>query len=175
MSAKEDAIIGDSMSFASLIEVNGPMIRRIAGSYEADPERRRELEQEMLLAIWRGLPSWRNEGPVRAFLARVAHNRALTHVSREAAAPRRSELDETLPCARPSPHERLEADDMREKLIEAVRTLPLSLRQPASLTLEGFSPAEIGEMMGLNANAVSIRLTRARAALRSLLNPEDQG
>ena len=53
----------------------------------------------------------------------------------------------------------------------ARRALPLSLRQPALLTLEGFAPAEIADMLGLNPNAVSIRLTRAKAALREALNP----
>lgn len=164
--------LGRDAAFEALATEHGPMLRRIAGSYEADPERRRELEQEILLAVWRALPRFRGEAPVKAFLARVAHNRAVTHVAREAAAPRRTPLDEALPSADPSPHDRLEADDLRERLAAAVRALPLSLRQPASLTLEGFSPAEIAAMLGLNANAVSIRLTRARAELRALLNPE---
>ena len=159
-------------AFEALAAEHGPMLRRIAGSYEADPERRRELEQEILLAVWKALPRFRGEAPVKAFLARVAHNRAVTHVAREAAAPRRAPLDEALPSAEPSPHDRLEADDLRERLAAAVRALPLSLRQPASLTLEGFTPAEIAAMLGLNANAVSIRLTRARAQLRALMNPE---
>lgn len=165
---------GRDQGFEALVAEHGPMLRRIAGSYEANPEVRRELEQDILLAVWRALPSWRGEAPIRAFLARVAHNRAVTHVSREAAAPRRSPLDETLPSDAPSPHDRVEADDLRERLADAVRALPLSLRQPASLTLEGFSPAEIAGMLGLNANTVSIRLTRARAELRTLMNPEGQ-
>ncbi|MGQ3069051.1 MAG: RNA polymerase sigma factor [Brevundimonas sp.] len=160
--------------FEALVAEHGPMLRRIAGSYEANPEVRRELEQDILLAVWRALPSWRGEAPIRAFLARVAHNRAVTHVSREAAAPRRSPLDEAIPSDDPSPHDRVEADDLRERLADAVRALPLALRQPASLTLEGFSPADIAGMLGLNANTVSIRLTRARAELRTLMNPEGQ-
>lgn len=158
--------------FEALLAEHGPMLRRIAGSYEADPEVRRELEQDILLAVWRALPRWRGEGPVRAFLARVAHNRAVTHVSREAARPRRSPLDETLASDEPTPHDRVEAEDLRERLAGAVRQLPLGLRQPAVLTLEGFSPAEIAPMLGLTANGVSIRLTRARAALRALMTPE---
>ena len=161
-------------AFEALVAEHGPMLRRIAGSYEADPERRRELEQEVLLAVWRALPRWRGDGPIRAFLARIAHNRAVTHVGREAAQPRRTELDEGLASADPSPHERLEADDLRKRLAQAVRALPLSLRQPAVLTLEGFTPQEIAGMLGLNANAVSIRLTRAKAALRETLNPRPE-
>jgi RNA polymerase sigma-70 factor (ECF subfamily) len=148
------------------------MLRRIASAYEADRERRRELEQEILLAIWRALPRYRGDGPLRGFIARVAHNRAVTHVAREAAEPRRQPLDEEAPSDAPSPQETVEASDIQRRLTEAVRALPLSLRQCAVLTLEGFTPAEIAGMLGLNANVVSIRLTRAKAALRTLLNPE---
>ena len=101
-------------------------------------------------------------------------NRAVTHVAREAAEPRRQPLDEETPSPAPTPHDALEALDLQDRLTVAVRALPLALRQPALLTLEGFSPAEIAPMLGLNANTVSIRLTRAKAALRQALNPEDQ-
>lgn len=164
--------VGRDEAFEALLAEHGPMLRRIAGSYEADRERRRELEQDILLAVWRALPRWRGEGPVRAFIARVAHNRAVTHVAREAAEPRRAALDDELPATAPDPAETFEAADLRQRLAEAVRRLPLGLRQPAVLTLEGFSPAEIAGMLGLTANGVSIRLTRARAALRALMNPE---
>ena len=95
-------------------------------------------------------------------------------MAREAAEPRRQPLDESAPSGAPDPHQSFEARHMQERLARAVRALPLSLRQPALLTLEGFSPAEIGPMLGLNANAVSIRLTRAKAALREALDPEDR-
>ena len=74
----------------------------------------------------------------------------------------------------PTPHDALEALDLQDRLATAVRALPLSLRQPALLTLEGFTPAEIAPMLGLNANTVSIRLTRAKVALRDALNPQDR-
>ena len=143
------------------------MLRRIASAYEADRERRRELEQDILLAVWRALPKHRGGAPLRHFIARVAHNRAVTHVAREP-------LDEAAPSDDPTPHDAAEARDLQERLAGAVRALPLSLRQPALLTLEGFAPAEIAHMLDLNANAVSIRLTRAKSALREALNPEDR-
>lgn len=166
--------MGRDQSFEALLDEHGAMLRRIASAYEAGRERRHELEQDILLAVWRALPRYRGEAPLRAFIARVAHNRAVTHVAREAAEPRRQPLDEETPSATPTPHDALEALDLRDRLATAVRALPLSLRQPALLTLEGFTPAEIAPMLGLNANTVSIRLTRARTALREALNPEDR-
>ncbi|MDP3405483.1 MAG: sigma-70 family RNA polymerase sigma factor [Brevundimonas sp.] len=164
--------MGRDQTFEALLAEHGAMLRRIASAYEADRERRRELEQDILLAVWRALPRHRGEAPLRAFIARVAHNRAITHVSREAAEPRRQPLDDETPSDAPTPQDSAETRDLHDRLARAVRALPLSLRQPALLTLEGFAPAEIADILGLNPNTVSIRLTRARAALRQALNPD---
>lgn len=157
---------GASQNFRAVIEAQGPMLLRIAAAYEADPALREELHQEILLAVWRALPAWRGEASLRTFAARIAHNRSVDHVARQASRPRSAVLDETLPSAAPSPLETLERRDARERLLAAVRRLPLPLRQVTIQTLEGFTPAEIAEVLGVNANTVSIRLTRAKAALR---------
>ncbi|KAK0332594.1 hypothetical protein LTR94_024204 [Friedmanniomyces endolithicus] len=128
------------------------MLRRIAGAFEADRERRRELEQEIFLSVWKAIPKYKGEAPIRAFIARVAHNRAITHVAKEASEPRRSPLDETAPSAEPSPLEAAQDRERRDQLDNAVRALPLALRQPTLLTLEVFTPAQIADILGMNAN-----------------------
>jgi DNA-directed RNA polymerase specialized sigma24 family protein len=47
----------------------------------------------------------------------------------------------------------------------ALRGLPLVSRQAVTLTLEGFGPSEIAASLGISANAVSIRLARAKEHL----------
>jgi RNA polymerase sigma factor (sigma-70 family) len=143
------------------------MLGRIAAAYEADPTLREELNQEILLAVWRALPAWRGDASVRTFAARIAHNRAVDHVARQVARPRSAVLDEAWPSPEASPLETLERRDTHARLLDAVRRLPLPLRQVTIQTLEGFTPAEIAEVLGVNANTVSIRLTRAKAALRT--------
>jgi RNA polymerase sigma factor (sigma-70 family) len=142
------------------------MLRRIAAAYEADAALREELNQEILLAVWRALPAWRGDASLRTFAARIAHNRAVDHVAKQATRPRSAALDEAWPSAEPSPLETLEQRDTHARLLAAVRRLPLPLRQVTIQTLEGFTPAEIADVLGVNANTVSIRLTRAKAALR---------
>ena len=73
------------------------------------------------------------------------------------------------PLGEPSPEESLEERDRRERLMRAIHALPLALRQPTVLTLEGFHPREIADILGLEVNAVSIRLTRAKARLKVAL------
>src|SRR5262245_26208754 len=155
--------------FEAIVEEHGSMIARIAASYEADRELARDLTQDVLLAVWRALPGFRGDSSVRTFVARIAHNRAITHVASAAREPEPVELGEGTLCPLPHPEAETIAGDRARRLIEAVRRLPLAYRQVATLTLEDFTPAEIAQTLGLTANAVSIRLTRAKALLRTLL------
>ena len=145
------------------------MIWRIAGSYVADPELRRDLHQEILLAVWRALPKFRRDANEKTYIARIAHNRSVSHVAREASRPRTVEIDPAQPSDTPTPEDAAMKRDRAARLQQAIRGLPLPQRQPVTLALEGFTPKEIAEVMGVNANSVSIRLTRAKKALKEAL------
>ena len=145
------------------------MIRRIAAAHEANASAREDLVQDILLALWRALPGFRGEGSLRSFVARVAANRAVTHVQRAVGRPAAADLPCDLASPDASPESAAIALDETARLAAAVRALPLGLREPALLALEGLSPAEIAGVLGLTPNAVAIRMTRARSALRNLL------
>ena len=164
-----DASRAETTSFEAVARAHGGMLWRIAASYELDADLRRDLYQDILFALWKALPRFRGDCPLPAFAARVAHNRGVSHVAREAARPRARALDPQTPLPEPSPEETLQDRDRRERLMRAVFDLPLGLRQPAVLTLEGFHPREIAGILGLEVNAVSIRLTRAKALLKIAL------
>jgi hypothetical protein len=74
------------------------MIRRIASSYEAAPQLVEDLVQDIYIAIWKSLPSFRGDASVRTFVARIATNRAITHVARARRLPPMLELSESIPC-----------------------------------------------------------------------------
>jgi RNA polymerase sigma factor (sigma-70 family) len=137
------------------------MIRRIALSHESSPHLVEELVQDIYLAIWRALPSFRGAASLRTFVARIATNRAITHLGRRLKIPDPVELNEQIPAFGLSPESQAIANDRRAALISAVRSLPLPYRQTAMLTLEGMEPAEIAAVLGLTPNAVAIRMSRA--------------
>ena len=148
---------------------HGAMIRRIASSHEANPHLAEELVQDIYFAIWRAMPAFRAASSLRTFVARIATNRAVTHVARAARSPRSLELDEHLPAPDESPENQAIAADSGARLAAAVRSLPLAYRQTAMLMLEGLTPREISDVLGISANAVAIRLTRAKTLLRGIL------
>jgi RNA polymerase sigma-70 factor (ECF subfamily) len=156
--------------FDRLLETFGPSIRRTAALYERDPARREDLAQDICLALWQALPRFRGESSERTFVFRVAHNRGATHAWR-----RRRSVTEPLEAADEPRDDSESAEDhlaRRENslaLAQAVLALPVGLRQVTTLALEGLAPREIADVLGLTENNVGVRLTRARAALRTML------
>lgn len=144
------------------------MLSRIAASYEAEPRRREDLLQEINLALWRALPQWRGDASLRTFAARIAHNRAVDHLVRHSKLGE-DVIDERHADTGPDPQRHAEREQVRERLLAAVRRLPLGQRQPVVLALEGFSQQEIGATLGIEENTVAQRLSRARKQLREWL------
>lgn len=163
-------------AFQRLLAENGGALRRVAATYEADPSRQEDLLQEILLALWRALPSFRGESSERTFLFRIAHNRGLSHLLKTKRAPlveletlEEEEQEGLLADPRPDPEKSAARRQDRERLLEAIRALPLLPRQILTLCLEGLSHREIGEVLGLTENHVAVQLHRARHKVRATL------
>jgi RNA polymerase sigma-70 factor (ECF subfamily) len=54
----------------------GAALHRLAGAYEADPDKQRDLLQIVHLALWRSLASFDCRCSLRTWVYRVAHNAA---------------------------------------------------------------------------------------------------
>jgi RNA polymerase sigma factor (sigma-70 family) len=162
--------MGDDRDFEQVLAEFGPALRRLAGSYEPDGDRRDDLAQEIAIALWRALPRFRGDCSLRTFVYRIAHNRALTHVWRRGRS-RATDVAAAEHVVDPaeSPESRVARGQRRERLDVAIRTLPIVHRQVLTLALEDLSHAEIAGVLGIRENAVAVRLTRARQALREAL------
>lgn len=161
-------------TIAEILEQYGPSLRRVAESYELDAALREDLFQEICLAIWKALPGFRGEASLKTFVFRIAHNRGLSHGWRESRLPARLEEPEAVRAAEPSPEDRAVAGAEHRRLLTAIHRLPLITRQVLTLRLEGLAYAEIGEIVGLSENAVTVRASRGRDQLRRLLDPRSR-
>jgi RNA polymerase sigma factor (sigma-70 family) len=159
-------------AFTALLQAHAGLLSRIAASYEADAALRDDLLQDMALALWKALPGWRREGPLKAFVARIAHNRGATHVIGQMRRSPGTALSEHLIDKKLLPDEYTQLEQRRRCLQDAVRRLPLGLRQAVTLALEGFSHAEIAATLGLRVNNVAVRLNRAKSALAAALGED---
>jgi RNA polymerase sigma-70 factor (ECF subfamily) len=151
--------------FHDLLDAHGPSLRRLVRGYEADPDAREELLQDILVALWRALPSFRGDASLRTFVLRIAHNVAARHVARAVRRPRTTELPEALPAEQPDTVEALSQHQRQQALFAAVRALSLADQQVALLHLEGLANTEIAEITGTTASNVGTRLSRIRTRL----------
>jgi len=151
-------------TFDRLLAENGPALTRLAASYTNTPADRDDLVQEIALSIWRGLPQFRGECSERTFIFRIAHNRAVTHVTRRRPQTAAEEID--IPDSAPNPEAGFAREQQSERLRRAVHALPLLYRQVVTLMLEGLDYGEIAQVLGLSESNVGARLSRARQMLR---------
>lgn len=156
--------------FAEVLRTYSGLLSRIAAVYEADSSLRDDLCQDIAMALWRALPKWRGDASMKTFVARIAHNRGASHVLGQTRRPPTSPISEDLPDPDQGPAAHTERALQTAHVRDAVRRLPLSLRQPVTLALEGFSHKEIAEALDISADNVAVRLSRARQALRNILS-----
>ena len=158
--------------FDELLAENGPGLARLAASFTDTPSDRDDLLQEIALAVWRALASFRGECSARTFLYRIAHNRAIAYLARNR--PRFPEASGEIdaPDPAPNPELGLAREQAAERLRRAVHCLPLIYRQVITLTLEGMGYAEIGEVLGISESNVGARLSRARQLLRAAMEEQ---
>ena len=160
--------------FAEVVEGCRGLISRIAASYEADPALRTELIQDIMLAVWIALPSFRGDSSLKTFTASIAQKRSISHVTRRSREPRQVELPDDLISAALLPDEEAVQNDQKKRLAQGIQQLPIPQREAVVLCLEGFSYAEIGQVLGISANAAMLRCQRAKTGLRAILEQRER-
>jgi RNA polymerase sigma-70 factor, ECF subfamily len=145
----------------------GAALERLARAYEADPDRRRDLCQDIHFQLWRSFQLYDAKCSVRTWVYRVAHNTAASHVMRERKVfSSLVTLDEVESI--PDKADREAAADQRinlERLSALVRKLKPLDRQIIVSYLEDLDAASIAEITGLSPAAVAMRIHRIKQLL----------
>lgn len=158
-----------------ILSENAGSLERLAASYARSPADRADLLQDIALGLWLALPGFREACSERTFVLRIAHNRALTFLSKRGVRTEDIEdrANEVVATTGKNPAIVLERGERESRLLAAVRALPVAQRQVVTLLLEGLSQREIADVVGATENSVNVRVHRARTALRVLLSEEE--
>lgn len=146
----------------------GSSLDRLARAYEADPETRRDLLQDIHLQLWRSFAHFDRRCSLRTWVYRVAHNVATGHVVRQ----RRLRTSlvgieeiESLPSK-----ERNEfaagQNQALERLSGLIQQLKPLDRQIIISYLEGMDANSTAEITGLSAANVAMKVHRIKNVLK---------
>lgn len=162
MSPTSDVRNQDDLDEGAVAEY-GPALGRLARGYEADSEKRRDLLQEIHLALWRSFEGFDGRCSLRTWVYRVAHNTAVSWVIRQKRAnlPMAS-LEELDVISVPHDADRRMAVEQLTLLIQRLRPTD---RQVILAWLEGINAAAIGELTGLSAGNVATKVHRIKTFL----------
>lgn len=145
----------------------GSALERLARAYEADPEKRRDLIQEIHFQLWRSFQHFDARCSVRTWVYRVAHHVAATHVLRERRTFSKLVSLEELERLPDTGRDRFAADQRidLERLSKLIQQLKPLDRQVIISYLEDMNAASIAEITGLSPANVAMRIHRIKQIL----------
>ena len=150
-------------------------------------EEAQDTVQEAFLLAFRGLARFEGQSRLATWLHRITVNAALMKLRRRRARPEES-IEPLLPTFQADGHAMrsyrnwpesaetlLERAEIRSLVRSSIDRLSPTYRTVLLLRdIEELDTTEVAAMLGISANAVKIRLHRARQALRELLDPHLQ-
>ncbi len=145
----------------ALLEDHAAAMRRIAGVYAGADGEEEDLYQEILVQVWRSLPSFRGNSTAGTWLYRVALNTALTWRRKASKRASLRAASPPLPGGVPAASH----DSQRSQtaiLTDFLGSLGGPDRSVLLLYMEGLSYQEIADVTGLSVSAVGVRLHRMK-------------
>ena len=154
----------------------GPALDRVAAGYEADPDKRRDLRQDIHLQLWRSFAVFDRRCSLKTWSFRVAHNTAVTYAVREQ---RRNapfvSLDEVeAMLSRGGEDSDLDQRRALERLSLLILKLEPLDRQIVLSWLEGIDAATTAEITGLSPGNVAMKVHRIKTVLARQFHSEKQ-
>ena len=154
--------------YADAVAAFGTALGRLALGYQSDPDKRRDLLQDIHIALWPSLARFDGRCSLRTWVYRVAHNTATSAVlRRQTNAPTLVPLEESLEfvTGEDSTEELFDRRRALDRLHELIRRLRPLDRQVMLLYLEQIDAASIAEITGLSSANVATKIHRIKQIL----------
>jgi RNA polymerase sigma-70 factor, ECF subfamily len=137
--------------FIDLIQKHQNIIHKICNVYENDVSNKADLYQEIILQAWKSYHSFKGNAQFSTWLYRVALNTAITFFKQNK---KQSFIihSETIPDIKEDVSATLQLDKIDKALV--------------MLYLDNYSYDEIGEIIGITANYVAVKMIRIKAKLK---------
>lgn len=162
---------GEEEALAELFRRHQRRLYNLAYRLLRDHQEAEDALQEAMLKVYQHAASFEPKAPVAAWLARITANHCLNRL--RGRVPLESLDDEGAPLTSdpgPTPLQALEEADLSRRLAELLDALPENQRRALVLKqFGGLTYAEIGEVLGVSAQAVDGLIKRARQSLRKAL------
>jgi RNA polymerase sigma-70 factor (ECF subfamily) len=156
--------------FVSLIRENQNLIFKICNSYCADPENRKDLQQEILIQLWKSFAKFDGRVKISTWMYKVALNTAIFYFRNNSKHDNNKvPLDATIiSLAHTEPEPELDERIMLlNKFIGQLNELDKALML---LYLDDNKQKDIAEILGLSETNVATKISRIKKTLKEQFN-----
>lgn len=153
--------------FDDIVKQHSASIYRICHAYLYDASYAADLYQEILLQVWKSLPSYRGAAAISTWVYRIAINTAITFnhsTTRLKATPLFSGHDQVA-----DNNQQSDKESQLGMLHRAIATLGADDRLLITLLLEGLSYKEIAEVSGITVTNTGARISRIKNRLQKTM------
>lgn len=152
----------EEQRFTKLVQQHKDTIYSVCLMFAEDQDDVNDLMQEVLIRLWNGFCSYQGTGDVRGWIWRVTMNTCITQNEKRKKDKERQPLFEDMINA--------QSEDNRQirMLHDRIHRLQPFDRAIIMLWLEDLSYEEIGQIVGITAKNVSVRLVRIKEQLKSM-------
>ncbi|MBR7103122.1 MAG: sigma-70 family RNA polymerase sigma factor [Tidjanibacter sp.] len=154
--------------FTSMVEEQKQTIYMICYLFSKNPTEVEELYQDVLINLWKGFSAFEGRSSVRTWVWRVSLNTCITwqRKSRKKRLPLELSVDL---------YNDTDSDTRQIKMLhDRISQLGPFDRAIVLLWLENMTYEEIGEIVGISAKNVSVRLFRIKEQLRQMSNKHSE-
>jgi RNA polymerase sigma factor (sigma-70 family) len=149
--------------FISLLNQHQKIIYKVCNLYMDRHSEREDLFQEITLQAWKAYGNFRGDAKFSTWLYRVALNTAITFFRKEKTKPAIFSTD-TLPDQMEESVDPVE--EQVRAMYAAIGDLSKIDKAIVMLYLEDYNYIDIGEMMGITANNVAVKMNRIKSKLK---------
>ena len=167
---------GDLAAFEQLVQQNEKRVYAVALRSSGSPEDAADITQEVFLRAWRSIEDFRGDSGFATWLFRIAMNLCVDFARHKRAQPQfqpltgEDDAERPIPDPAPTPEEHLENSELGRELAAALGEVSEEHRRIVLLRdVSGLSYTEIAEALEISEGTVKSRLSRARIALRMVL------
>lgn len=155
----------NEQEFARIVKENKSTIYTVCYMFSNDEDEVNDMFQDTLVNLWKGFASFRKESKASTWIYRVALN---TCISAERKKKRRKEERLSMNI---NLYEDADDDSRQvQQLHKLIGRLGLVDRALVLMWLENMSYDEIGDILGISAKNVSVKLVRIKEKLKNINN-----
>lgn len=169
----QQAVRGSQQAFRAIVEANQGFVYAVAFRFVNDPRDAEDITQEVFVRLWKKLHTYKPDVKLTTWLYKIVTNRCLDFLKSRHGRQRKNKVDinkGNFVQDRSTPEKELQQQELKIIIQKAAEELTPKQKAVFILRdLEGLTPEEVSETLGMSAGNVKSNLFHARQKMTEKL------